>query len=228
MVIRNSDKQFEGCMSDANDNKVKWAAKNQGRTLHPEQVERAQEVRPKLPPGQHVPRGWPQLDLGFVPSIKLEKWSLGISGLVERPQTFNWQQFMALPQTEQVADMHCVTTWSVFDSKFQGVKFTDLVRHVGVKAEAKFVYFTSYDGYSTNLDLECCLDDDVMLIHSWNGAPLSPEHGGPVRPLVPKRYLWKSAKWVKEIHFMVQDRLGYWELRGYHNHADPWLEERFS
>jgi DMSO/TMAO reductase YedYZ molybdopterin-dependent catalytic subunit len=124
--------------------------------------------------------------------------------------------------------MHCVTTWSVLDSTFKGVKFKDIAELVGVKPEATHVYFTSYDGYTTNLDLACCMDDDVMIIHSWNGQPLTSEHGGPVRMLVPKRYLWKSAKWVNSIVFMDKDRLGYWEVRGYHHRADPWLEERFS
>lgn len=215
-------------MSDANANKEKWAAKNQGRTLHPGQVEEAKVSKPKVPPGQHVPQGWPVLDLGFHPQVPLDKWSLTVKGLVEKPAVFTWEDFLKLPQSEQVADMHCVTTWSVLDSTFKGVKFLELVKAVGVKAEAKFVYFTSYDGYSTNLDLEGCMDDDVMVIHSWNGRPLDAEHGGPVRMLVPKRYLWKSAKWVKEIIFLDKDKLGYWEVRGYHNYADPWTEQRFS
>lgn len=215
-------------MSDANANKEKWAAKNQGKVLHPEQVAKAAVAKPKVPPGQHIPSGWPRLDLGFVPEVPLEKWSLSVKGLVENPKVFSWKDFLALPQSEQVADMHCVTTWSVLDSSFKGVKFADLCAAVKVKPEAKFVYFTSYDGYSTNLDLEGCLDDDVMVIYSWNGEPLDADHGGPVRMLIPKRYLWKSAKWVKEIIFLEKDKLGYWEVRGYHNHADPWTEERFS
>jgi DMSO/TMAO reductase YedYZ molybdopterin-dependent catalytic subunit len=215
-------------MSDTNANKEKWAAKNQGKTLHSDQVANQQVARAKVPPGQHIPRDWPRLDLGFIPEIPEGKWTLSISGLVERPCHLSMEQFMALPQTEQIADMHCVTTWSVLDSKFKGVRFSDLAKFVGVKPEAKFVYFTSYDGYSTNLDLEGCMDDDVMVMHSWNGKPLSPDHGGPVRMLVPKRYLWKSAKWVREITFLPKDKLGYWEVRGYHNHADPWTEERFS
>ena len=215
-------------MSNPNANKEKWAAKNQGKVLHPGEVAENKVEREKIPPGQHIPRGWPRLDLGFVPDVSLETWTLTVKGLVERPREFTWKDFQALPQTEQVADMHCVTTWSVLDSKFKGVKFADLAKEVGVKPEAHFVYFTSYDGYSTNLDLECCMDDDVMIMHSWNDKPLDPEHGGPVRMLVPKRYLWKSAKWVKDIIFIDRDRLGYWEVRGYHNHADPWTEERFS
>jgi DMSO/TMAO reductase YedYZ molybdopterin-dependent catalytic subunit len=215
-------------MSDANANKEKWAAKNQGKTLHPDQVAKQAVAKAKVPPGQHIPRDWPRLDLGFIPEIPEGKWTLSVGGLVERPCHLSMDQFMALPQSEQVADMHCVTTWSVLDSKFNGVKFTDLAKFVGVKPEAKFVYFTSYDGYSTNLDLEGLMDDDVMVIHSWNGKPLTPDHGGPVRMLVPKRYLWKSAKWVREITFMAKDKLGFWEVRGYHNHADPWTEERFS
>ncbi len=215
-------------MSDANANKEKWAAKNQGKVLHPEQVASNAVARAKVPPGQHVPHNWPRLDLGFVPEVDVASWTLTVKGLVEREKMYTWADFNALPQSEQIADMHCVTTWSVLDSSFKGVKFTDLARDVGVKPEAAFVYFTCFDGYSTNLDLPCCMDDDVMVIHSWNGAPLTPDHGGPVRMLVPKRYLWKSAKWIREINFIANDRLGFWELRGYHNRADPWLEERFS
>lgn len=215
-------------MSDANANKEKWAAKNQGKTLHPEQVAANEVARAKVPPGQHIPHGWPRLDLGFVPECPIEKWSLTVRGLVEKPAEYTYEQFLALPQTEQVADMHCVTTWSVLDSKFKGVRFKDLAKIVGVKPEAAFVYFSCFDGYSTNVDLEGCMDADVMVIHSWNDQPLSDEHGGPVRMLIPKRYLWKSAKWIREIIFMDKDRLGYWEVRGYHNHADPWTEERFS
>ncbi len=215
-------------MSDANANKEKWAAKNQGKVLHPDAVAQSAVVPSKIPPGQHIPKDWPRLDLGFIPEIPEGQWTLGIKGLVERPQEFTLEQFMALPQTEQTADMHCVTTWSVLDSRFKGVKFSDLAKLVGVQPEATHVYFSSYDGYSTNVDLEGCMDADVMLIHAWNGEPLTPDHGGPVRMLVPKRYLWKSAKWIREITFLGKDRLGYWEIRGYHNHADPWTEERFS
>jgi DMSO/TMAO reductase YedYZ molybdopterin-dependent catalytic subunit len=215
-------------MSDANANKEKWAAKNQGKTLHPDQVEQAKASKPKVPAGQHVPQGWPVLDLGFHPEIPLDKWSLSVKGLVEKPAVFTWDDFLKLPQSEQVADMHCVTTWSVLNSSFKGVKFTDLAKSVGVKPEAMHVYFSCVDGYTTNVDLPGCMDDDVMIMHSWNGKPLSTEHGGPVRMLVPKRYLWKSAKWVKEITFLDKDRLGYWEVRGYHNYADPWTEQRFS
>ncbi len=215
-------------MSDANANKEKWAAKNQGHTLHPDEVARAKVERPRLPPGQHIPKGWPRLDLGFVPAVHRPRWQLKISGLVEKPQILTWEQFNALPQSEQICDMHCVTTWSTFDNTTAGVKFSDLAKHIGVQPVAKFVFFSSYDGYTTNLDLDCCMDEDVQIMHSWNGQPLDSEHGGPARMLVPKRYLWKSAKWIKEIHFMSEDKLGYWEVRGYHNRACPWEEERFS
>jgi DMSO/TMAO reductase YedYZ molybdopterin-dependent catalytic subunit len=215
-------------MSDPIANKQKWAAKNAGKTLHPEDVARQAQAREKVPPGQTVAKGWPRLDLGLVPTVPKERWSLKIGGLVERPVTLTFEQFMALPQSEQTADMHCVTHWSVLDSRFSGVAFTALAAHAGVKPEATHVYFKCYDGYTTNLDLECCMDADVMVIHAWNGRPLDAEHGGPVRMLVPKRYLWKSAKWIHEIEFLSADRPGFWEIRGYHNHACPWTEERFS
>lgn len=215
-------------MSDPNANKEKWAAKNQGRTLHPDAVEAARVDRPRLPPGQYLAKNWPRLDLGFIPDITLADWALKVSGLVDKPHSFSWDEFLALPQTEIVCDMHCVTTWSTFDNSITGVKFSDLAAHVGVQSEATHVLFTCFDGYTTNLDLPCCMDDDVLVMHSWKGAPLDDEHGGPARVLVPKRYLWKSAKWIKEIKFVSADKLGYWEVRSYHNRADPWLEERFA
>ncbi|MDE3224447.1 MAG: sulfite oxidase-like oxidoreductase [Nitrospirota bacterium] len=182
----------------------------------------------RLPPGQHLSKGWPVLDLGIHPDLPLGIWTLTVSGLVEHPFTWTWEQFLAQPQVELVTDFHCVTTWSTFDNVWKGVAFRHILQMVQPKPEARFVYFTSYDNYSTNLPLDACDDDDVLLIHSWNGNPLPKEHGGPVRMHIPKRYAWKGSKWVKEIVFLAEDKPGYWEVRGYSNTALPWEEDRYA
>lgn len=182
----------------------------------------------RLPPGQHMVNNWPVLDLGVHPDLPLDQWTLTVSGLVEHPFTWTWEQFLAQPQVELVTDFHCVTTWSTFDNAWKGVLFRHLIQMAKPRPEAKFVYFTSYDNYSTNLPLEACDDDDVMLIQRWNGKPLPKEHGGPLRVHVPKRYAWKGAKWVKEISFLENDKPGYWEVRGYSNTALPWEEDRYA
>jgi DMSO/TMAO reductase YedYZ molybdopterin-dependent catalytic subunit len=182
----------------------------------------------RLPTGQRQVHNFPVLDLGIHPEIPLDKWFLRVSGKVENPVTLTWEQFMALPQFKDISDFHCVTTWSQFDMEFEGVSFFTLSDLVKPKPEATHVYFKSYDGYSTNNPLEVCLDDDVMIAHSWRGKPLAVDHGGPARVIIPKRYAWKGAKFIREIIFLDRDLLGYWELRGYSNTADPWTEDRFS
>jgi DMSO/TMAO reductase YedYZ molybdopterin-dependent catalytic subunit len=182
----------------------------------------------RFPPGQHLTKGWPVLDLGIHPSIPLEQWTLTVSGLVEHPFIWTWEEFLAQPQVPSTSDFHCVTTWSTFDNAWEGVSFRHLMQVARPQPEARFVYFISYDNYSTNLPLEACDDEDVLLTRLWNGRPLSREHGGPVRMIVPKRYAWKGAKWVKEVVFMEHDRLGYWEVRGYSNTALPWEEDRYA
>jgi DMSO/TMAO reductase YedYZ molybdopterin-dependent catalytic subunit len=182
----------------------------------------------RLPPGQHVAQGWPVLDLGVKPDVPKEKWSFEIGGLVESPRTLDWRTFGELPTSSVLCDFHCVTTWSTFDNRFEGVLFRDLCAAVAPKPEARFVVFSSYDGYTTNLPLEACLDDDVVIATKWNGAALSREHGGPVRMIVPKRYAWKSAKWLRGATFLADDAPGFWEVRGYSNTAFPWREDRFS
>jgi DMSO/TMAO reductase YedYZ molybdopterin-dependent catalytic subunit len=183
---------------------------------------------PQLPVGQHEVRNWPVLDLGETPDVSLDVWKLEVGGLVDNPFTLTWAEFLALPQTEDVSDFHCVTTWSQFDMEFEGVAFFTLADLVKPKPEATHVFFKSYDGYSTNNPLEACLDDDVLVAHSWNGKSIPKEHGGPARVILPKRYAWKGAKWIREITFLDRDILGFWEVRGYSNTADPWTEDRFS
>jgi DMSO/TMAO reductase YedYZ molybdopterin-dependent catalytic subunit len=184
--------------------------------------------RDRLPPGQHQVQTWPVLDLGVHPDLPLDQWTLAVGGLVEQPFTWTWEQILAQPQVELVTDFHCVTTWSTFDNAWKGVLFKHILQVAKPKPEAQFVYFTAYDKYSTNLPLDACDDDDVMLIHRWNGKPLPKEHGGPLRMHVPKRYAWKGAKWIKEIIFLAEDKPGYWEVRGYSNTALPWEEDRYA
>ena len=202
--------------------KERWARKMSG--------EAKREVRSvdRLPPGQRQVTNFPVLDLGNKPEIPLDRWELKIGGQVENPVTLKWADLMAMPQFTDVSDFHCVTTWSQFDMEWVGVSFLSLAEHVRPKAAATHVFFRSYDGYSTNNPLDVCMDDDVLLAHTWNGQPLTVEHGGPVRVIVPKRYAWKGAKWIREITFMDRDILGFWEVRGYSNTADPWKEDRFS
>ena len=183
---------------------------------------------PKLPVGQRQVPNWPVLDLGDSPTIPLDTWRLEVGGLCENPFSVSWQEFLALPQIDDVSDFHCVTTWSRYDLEFQGVAFFTIADLVQPKPSASHVFFKSYDGYSTNNPLEVCLDDDVLIAHSANRQPLSVEHGGPARVIIPKRYAWKGAKFVREIVFLDRDILGFWEVRGYSNEADPWLEQRFS
>jgi DMSO/TMAO reductase YedYZ molybdopterin-dependent catalytic subunit len=173
-------------------------------------------------------KGFPVLDLGIQPEVPLEKWSLDVHGLVENPVTWDWQDFMAQPQISLVSDFHCVTTWSTFDNRWEGVSFKHLLDVVRPKPGTKHVLLTSHDGYSTNVPLSVLNDDDVLIAHRWNAQPLAREHGGPARMVIPKRYAWKSAKWVKEMVFLAEDRPGFWEVRGYSNTADPWTEDRYS
>ncbi len=162
------------------------------------------------------------------PDVPIDKWSLKIHGKVDNPVTLDWEQFKALPQFHDVSDFHCVTTWSQFDMAFDGVAFFTLAELVRPKSSATHLFFTGYDDYTSNTTLDVCLDDDVMIAHSWDGKPLTLEHGGPARVIIPKLYAWKGAKFIREIDFRDHDELGYWEQRGYSNSADPFKEERFS
>jgi DMSO/TMAO reductase YedYZ molybdopterin-dependent catalytic subunit len=190
---------------------------------------------PKLPTGQHEVTNWPVLDLGEEPEIPLHKWKLEVTGVVENPFTLTWQQFLALPQVDDVSDFHCVTTWSRFDNHWRGVRFRTIAEMAVPKENAHFVLCTGYDfmpgtfiPYTVNLPLNRALDDDVLLVHTWEGKPLPREHGGPVRMITPKLYAWKGAKWIRKIEFLEQDRKGFWEVRGYSNSAEPWFNDRYS
>jgi DMSO/TMAO reductase YedYZ molybdopterin-dependent catalytic subunit len=188
----------------------------------------AASARPRLPPGQRLVTGFPVLDLGVHPEIGLDVWALEIDGLVEQPAIWSWSDFVAQPQIDDVSDFHCVTSWSTFDNRWTGVAFRQLLAAVRPKPDARFVLLSSYDGYTTNLPLSVLDQSDVLIAHRWNGAPLAQEHGGPARLVVPRRYGWKSAKWLKAIRFLAEDRLGFWEVRGYSNTADPWTDDRYA
>jgi DMSO/TMAO reductase YedYZ molybdopterin-dependent catalytic subunit len=204
--------------------KQKWAEKQLAQGFKPRDV----AAPGRLPPGQMLTKGFPVLDLGVRPEVSLSEWSLTLDGLVEKPVTLDWAQFNALPQVTDVSDFHCVTTWSKYDCQWGGVAFTTLFELAQPKPEAKFVYFTSYDGYSTNVPLAHCLDDDVLVATHFGGEPVSREHGGPARVIIPKLYAWKGAKFVKTLTFLAEDRPGFWEVRGYHSVGDPWKEERYA
>ena len=181
-----------------------------------------------LPPGQKIVDKWPVLDLGRQPEISKPAWSLTVSGMVEKPKTYSWKQFMGFPQIEDVSDFHCVTRWSRLNNHWVGVRFSDIAFDCGALPKAKFVFIKSYDGYSANLPLVKAMSSDVLLVHYWEGQPLAKEHGGPVRMITPQLYAWKGAKWIREIEFLEADRLGYWEQRGYSNTAEPWFEDRYG
>ncbi len=204
--------------------KEKWAEKQKARGV----TARTTPSRDRLPPGQKLTTGFPVLDLGVHPRIPLADWKLKIDGAVAAPRTLSWAELGALPQVEDVSDFHCVTTWSKFDCRWGGVAFTTLYELVQPTPEARFVYFTGYDGYSTNVALEPCLDDDVLVATSFDGAPITLDHGGPARVIIPKLYAWKGAKFVSGITFLAEDKLGFWEVRGYSNSADPWTEDRYA
>jgi len=182
----------------------------------------------RVPPGQRLVDRLLVLDLGIRPDIDLSEWSLTVSGQVANPVTLTWTQFQALPHVERIWDFHCVTGWSKLDTHWAGVLLSEVVALVQPKETVTSVIFTCRDGYSTNVSYAEVLAKESMLVDQLDGVALPLEHGGPVRGLVPWLYAWKSAKFVSSISFEENDRPGYWETRGYHNHADPWKEERFG
>jgi len=182
----------------------------------------------RTPAGQKLVTNFPVLDLGIRPNVNTTNWTLRIFGLVEHELELDWAAFRQQPQIKDVSDFHCVTRWSQLDMDWEGVSARELLMQAAPLPLARFVTLHSYDGYTTNLSLDALLDDDVIIAHSVFGKSLTAEHGGPVRLVVPKRYAWKSAKWLKAIELHADDKPGFWEVRGYHNDADPWLEQRFS
>ncbi len=183
---------------------------------------------PRLPQGQYETKKWPVLDLGRQPQVPLETWTLELKGACKHPLTLKWADFMALEQIDDTSDFHCVTTWSKYDIAWKGVRFADLAALADVDEKATHVMTYGYDGYTTNLPLVEALKPDVLLVHTANQAPLPVEHGGPVRMITPQLYAWKGAKWIKGIEFLLADRKGFWEERGYSNTAYPWREDRYG
>jgi DMSO/TMAO reductase YedYZ molybdopterin-dependent catalytic subunit len=203
--------------------KRRWAAEHKfltGRVARPEAE--------RLPPGQHLVRNWPVLDLGQTPAVSTDSWRLEVRGLIDTPLTLKWLEFQALEQSRKVSDIHCVTTWSRYDNEWKGVSTRDLLDLAMPAPEATHVVLTSYDGYTTNLPLEDFAAEDAILATHWEGTPITRDHGGPMRLVVPHLYFWKSAKWLRRIELVASDKPGFWEQNGYHMHGDPWKEQRYS
>jgi DMSO/TMAO reductase YedYZ molybdopterin-dependent catalytic subunit len=182
----------------------------------------------RVPPGQFLVEKWPVLSYGPTPRFNPATWDFRLFGLVEEPVQLNYQQFRALPQRKLITDFHCVTTWSRLDNEWEGVMAKDVVALVRLKPKARYVMIHCDGGYTTNLTLEQLMEDDVIFAHRHDGQDLEPDHGWPLRLVAPKLYAWKSAKWVRGVEFLSENRRGFWEVRGYHNRGNPWLEERYS
>ena len=186
----------------------------------------ASRERGRLPPGQAWSKGFPVLDLGVHPPFDEKTWRFKVWGEVENPIELDWESFRALPKTESVSDFHCVTTWSKMDARWGGVMMTDLLKLVRPKPAASFVIQHCAERYTTNTSLLEASRSDALLAYELDGAPLPLEHGGPMRMVIPTLYAWKSGKFLRGLELTAQDKPGFWETRGYHNRADPWLEER--
>lgn len=186
------------------------------------------EAAHELPPGQRPAKGWPVLHYGPVPSFDAATWDFKVWGEVESPARMTYEEVRGLPSAKIVADFHCVTRFSVLDNEWEGVLFETIAEIVRPNPRPRGVMAHCEYGYQANLPLEVLMDDDVLFAWACNGELLTPEHGYPLRLVVPKKYAWKSAKWVRGLEFMIEDRRGFWEQRGYHNNADPWSEERYS
>jgi DMSO/TMAO reductase YedYZ molybdopterin-dependent catalytic subunit len=182
----------------------------------------------RVPPGQHLTEKWPVLHYGSAPRFDTSHWNLNIFGSVETEKSINFKEFLRLPQVKVFSDIHCVTTWSKLDNLWEGVSSAVIKTLVKIKPEAKFVIVHASGNFTTNLKVEDFFQRDVLLAVKHNGENLSSEHGGPVRLVVPRLYFWKSAKWVTGLEFTDKDRPGFWESAGYHNHGDPWTEERYN
>lgn len=182
----------------------------------------------RVPPGQSLTERFPVLHYGPVPHVDLKKWDFKVFGLVDEPIKFTWDEFMALPQSQVTMDIHCVTRWSKLDTTWEGVLISDLMKQINLKPQAHFVLAHAEYGFTANVPLEVFLDEQTILAHKFGGKPLEKDHGWPLRLVVPKKYFWKSAKWIRGIEFLDKDKLGFWERNGYNNSADPWKEERYS
>jgi len=182
----------------------------------------------RLPPGQYLTEKWPVLHAGSVPHTDLATWDFRVWGEVENPITLDWEQFDALPKSDNVQDIHCVTRWSKFDTQFKGVHWRDVAELVRPKPTARFVLAHAEQGFTSNVPLSFLEDDLALLATHGDGEPLAPDHGWPLRLVIPGKYFWKSAKWLRGIELRSTDEPGFWERYGYHNDADPWHEQRYG
>ena len=206
-----------------------------GESSERKKLEQQRRSEGRLPPGQSLTLKWPVLHEGNVPRVDLRTWDFRIEGLVDKPVRFTWEEFNRLPQTEIQCDLHCVTRWSRFDNRFEGVLFTEVMKLVTPKPasraggpEARFAMVRGENGYTANLPLEDLMKPATIFALKHDGEPLSAEHGYPVRLIVPHLYLWKSVKWVRGFELTAQDEPGFWEQNGYHIRGDPWKEQRFD
>jgi len=188
----------------------------------------APDIAARIPPGQQLTTKWPVLTYGPIPVVDLATWDFKITGLVEAPALFSWDEFMALPETRRHNDIHCVTRWSKLDNDWDGVGVLELMKRVTLKPAAKAVIVHAEHGFTANLALDDFLREDNLFAHSHDGQSLTPEHGYPLRLVVPHLYFWKSVKFVRGLEFVAQDQPGFWERNGYHLRGDPWEEERYS
>jgi DMSO/TMAO reductase YedYZ molybdopterin-dependent catalytic subunit len=191
-------------------------------------LQQSPRQEPRLPPGQILTDKWPVLHYGSVPQVDLAHWDFRVWGEVEALQRWTYDEFLALARVRLRGDVHCVTRWSRYDNEWEGIPAREVLARCRPKPEARYVVIHAEQGYTTNLPLEQLDQDDVIFAHKHDGKDLTPEHGWPLRLVVPRRYFWKSAKWVRGLELVRQDRAGFWEQNGYHNDADPWREERVS
>jgi DMSO/TMAO reductase YedYZ molybdopterin-dependent catalytic subunit len=198
-----------------------------GREPDPATKEKRPDGTDRLPPGQYLTKKWPVLSYEPTPRFDPAKYRFKVWGAVAEPFELTWDELQALPRIQLTTDIHCVTTWSRFNNGWEGVPIREILQRARPLPEAKFVVEHSITGYTTNLPLADLDDDDVIIAFKHDGEDIEPEHGGPVRMVVPKLYFYKSAKWLSGLEFIEKDKPGFWEIRGYHNHADPWKEERY-
>jgi DMSO/TMAO reductase YedYZ molybdopterin-dependent catalytic subunit len=182
----------------------------------------------RLPPGQHLTEKWPVLHAGTVPDTDLATWTFRVWGEIEEPVELTWEQFNELPRSENTQDIHCVTRWSRFDARFEGVHWRELEKLVHPSTSARFAIAHSEQGFTSNVPIAYLRDENALLATHADGEPLTPEHGWPLRLVIPGKYFWKSAKWLRGIELSATDKPGFWERYGYHNDADPWQEERYA
>lgn len=186
------------------------------------------ETRDRLPPGQFLEHGFPVLSAGPTPRVRTEDWTFTLKDGVRPVKSWSWTEFNALPQSKMTRDIHCVTTWSKFDTAWEGVMIDDILGDAYIEPPTGFTLAHSFDGYTTNVPTEDLVGGRAMVALRYAGQPITADHGGPARLLVPHLYFWKSAKWINGLQFTAKDELGFWELRGYHRYGDPWKEQRYT